>query len=301
MNIRERLAAGRGAIPAAPFPPLQLTEDHRAEVLDFLAERPTHTFGMAGFIHSNGITSAHNRGSFYGYRGATGRLEGVALIGHHVLFETRCDAAIAAFAALAQRCPNAYMVLGEQETVQAFWRYYTSGHDSARLYCRELLFEQCQPACPQEPVPGLRLAAVDDLDLVVPAHAQTALAESGIDPLAVDPAGFRQRCARRVSQGKTWVWIENGRLLFKADIIADTPEVIYLEGIWVDPRERGKGYGLRCMSQLSELFLRRTASICLLVNDKFKSSHCFYHRAGFRFVTYYDTIYVEQTERAAAA
>ena len=51
------------------------------------------------------------------------------------------------------------------------------------------------------------------------------------------------------------MWVEDGTLMFKADVITDTPEVVYLEGVWVDPSERGNGNGLRCMSQLNREFL----------------------------------------------
>ncbi|MEK6304018.1 MAG: hypothetical protein AABO41_25225 [Acidobacteriota bacterium] len=211
----------------------KLIAGDEAEVLAFLAERPIHTFGMAGFIRSNGIVSPHNRGEFYACRDGEGRLEGVALIGHFILFETHSDAAIRRFARLAQKQSDVSMLLGEQEKVQAFWDYYASGGQAPRLFCRERLLAQRWPIEVQYEVPALRLATIDDLDLIVPAHAQTALEESGEDPLEKDPVGFRQRCAHRIEQGHTWVLVENERLVFKTEIVADTPEVIYIEGVWV--------------------------------------------------------------------
>lgn len=272
----------------------KLSAEEEAEVLTFLAERPIHTFGMAGFIRSNGIVSSHNRGEFYACRDGEGRLEGVALIGHFILFEAHSDAAIQAFARLAQKHSDVYMLLGEQERVEDFWTYYASGGQAPRLFCRERLLEQRWPIEVQDEVAGLRLATADDLDLVVPAHAQTALEESGEDPLVRDPIGFRQRCAHRIEQGRTWVLVEDGRLIFKTEIVADTPEVIYIEGVWVDPRERGKGYGLRCLSQLSRSFLQRADSVCLLVNEKLGAAQAFYKKAGFKFAGSYDTVFLHQ-------
>ena len=271
-----------------------LTPDDEAEVLAFLAERPIHTFGMAGFIRSNGVMSPHNRGVFYACRDEMGRLEGVALIGHFILFETRSDAATCAFARLAQEHSNVYMLLGEQEEVEAFWGYYASGGQAPRLFCRELLFEQRWPIKVMDEVAGLRLATTTDLELIVPAHAETALHDSGEDPLLRDPAGFRQRCAHRIEQSRTWVLVENGRLVFKTEIVADTPEVIYIEGVWVDPQERGKSYGLRCLSQLNRAFLQRADSVCLLVNKKLGGAQAFYRRAGFKFVSSYNTIFLQR-------
>jgi predicted GNAT family acetyltransferase len=78
-----------------------------------------------------------------------------------------------------------------------------------------------------------------------------AFDESGIDPLATNPKAFDSGARNASRKEQTWVWVEDGKLMFKADVIADTPEVVYLEGVWVDPTERGKGNGFRCMSQLN--------------------------------------------------
>src|SRR5437870_624957 len=107
----------------------------------------------------------------------------------------------------------------------------------------------------REEVPELRLATLADLDLILPVHARMAFDESGIDPLQKDSLGFRKRCVRRIEQGRTWVWIQDGKLMFKAELVSDTPAVIYLEGVWVSPEERHQGYGLRCMSQLARILL----------------------------------------------
>jgi len=144
----------------------------------------------------------------------------------------------------------------------------------------------------EQEVTELRVATQDDLELVVPVHAQMAYEESGVNPLEVDAAGFRSRCARRIAQGRVWVWVEDGRLIFKADIIAETPECVYLEGIHVHPAERSKGYGSRCLSQLAHNLLTRADSICLLVNEKNEKARDFYLRAGYKLRSTYDTIYL---------
>lgn len=272
----------------------KLTQEHEAEVLDFLSERPAYTFCLVGFIQSNGLTGPHNRGTFYACRDESGQLEGVALIGHFILFETRTNAAIENFARLAQDSQRGYMVLGEQEQVETFWTYYAEGGQAPRLNCRELLLELRPPIEVRDPVPGLRLAALDDVDLIGPAHAQIAFDESGVDPSKVDPAGFRQRCARRIELGQTWVWIEDGRLIFKADVITDTPAVIYIEGVWVNPQDRDKGIGSRCMSQLGSRLLMRSRSICVLVNENSVGARASYTKAGYKLIGRYDTIFLKQ-------
>lgn len=272
-----------------------LAEQHKAEILGFLAERPLHTVYLAGFIRDNGVISPLNRGTFYGYRNSEGRLEGVALIGHAILFEARSDESVDAFASLAQKSSRTHMLMGEVEKVEQFWSLYVEGGQAPRMMCRELLFEQKFPVLVRKPVQGLRRATLRDLELLLPIQAEMAFNESGVNPLEKDPNGFRLRCARRIEQGRVWVLFENGRLQFKADIMSDTPEVIYLEGVYVAPEERGHGLGRRCLSQLTRNLLARTKVVSLLVNEQNEGASEFYSKAGFKLRAHYDTIFLQQT------
>jgi uncharacterized protein len=273
-----------------------LQEEDETEVLSFLSERAAQTVSLRGFIRDNGLDSLLNRGAFYGYRNDSGKLEGVALIGHATLIEARTASAIAAFAKVAQECGRIHMVMGEQELVQSFWQYYAEVGQPLRLMCRELLMEKRSPVVVLQEVEGLRPATLKDLDAILPVQAGMAEEESGVNPLAVDPEGFRARCARRIKQGRTWVLVERGRLVFKADIMADTPEAIYVEGIFIHNDERGKGFGLRCLSQLDRMLLARTKSVCLLVNENNSTAKAFYQRSGYKFRGVYDTIFLGNQE-----
>jgi predicted GNAT family acetyltransferase len=247
---------------------------------------------MVGLIYDNGLVSPFNRGAFYGCRNAQGQLEGVALIGHATLMETTSDRAVEALARIAQTCTTGHMIMGEKERINEFWDYYAEAGQHMRRACREQLFELRWPVEARAEVRGLRLATAADLELIMPIQAEMAFDESGVNPLERDPEGFRQRCARRIEQGRTWISIEGGKLIFKADIVADTSSVIYLEGIWTKVEQRSQGFGLRCMSQLARLLLRRTQSICVLVNEKNTKAQNFYQRAGYKRRAVYDTIFL---------
>ena len=272
-----------------------LTDEQETEALKFLASRSVDTLYMTGLIHDNGLDSPFNRGTFYGYRDGAGQLQGVALIGHATLVETESEDALSAFAGLAQSCAQAHVIIGDQEKVGRFWKYYAEGgRTTPRLICRELLFEQRWPVAAFEPVEGLRLATLDDLLPVMAAQARMAETESGVNPLEADPEGFRLRTARRIEQGRVWVWIEDRRLIFKVDIMSETPDAIYLEGVCVHPEERRKGYGLRCMSQLGRHLLLRAGCLCLLVNEQNKDAQRFFFKAGYKLRNCYDTIFLQQ-------
>lgn len=273
----------------------KLSAERHREVLSFLAARAVHTVFMAGLIRDNGLTSPLNRGSFYACRAKGGSLEGVALIGHATLIEARNEAALASFARLAQNCSLSHLIRGEEHEVESFWNSYAprTGREPRRV-CREMLFEHRGPVKPHKAVVGLRQATLDDLALVMTINAEMAFEESGVNPLERDALGFRQRTARRIEQGRVWVWVENGQLIFKTDIVADTPKAVYLEGIYVHPQERRKGYGLRCMTQLSRNLLARTEAVCLVVNQQQKEAQSFYRKAGYTHTCDYDTLYLQQ-------
>lgn len=268
-----------------------LNDGHTSELMDFLAARPLKTFIQTSWIKDNGVCSAFNRGTFYGYRDAEGRLEGVALIGHITLVEALSDTALKAFVNVTQKCSGAHAVLGDARQLNRFQNYYTQGGIAPRLVCRELLLEKRNTA-PVDTVRGLRPAKLAELELIVPVHAQSAFEESGVNPLDVDPSGFRERCARRINLGRTWVAVEDGSLKFKADIVSDTPEIVYLEGIYVSPEHRGNGYGVRCMTQLTNHLLEHTRAVCLLVNENNPAAQACYRRAGYEFRDYYETLFL---------
>ena len=274
----------------------RLTDNDAAEVLQFLAQRPIHTVAMMSMIHDNGIVSAFNRGTFFGCRDLNGQLEGVALVGHATLMETVSNRALAALAQVARECPNTHMIMGEKERVADFWNHYTETGRRQRLACREWLFELTLPAEAREPIAGLRQATVADLELVMPVQAQLAYAESGINPMEVDCEGFRKRCLRRIEQGRTWVVVEDNLLVFKADVISKTPEVIYLEGIWLREDCRNKRLGKRLMSELMRRLLENTKSVCLLVNETNEWAQGFYRKCGFNFRATYETIFLPRNE-----
>jgi uncharacterized protein len=298
---REKIMAFTIPLSAeAPFGSLSiepLADENEPEVLAFLsAYSSVQAVFMTSLVRDNGLESPFNRGIFYGARRGAGReLVGVALIGHATLVETYDMASLEAFARVARTCTRAHVHLGEEERIKRFWRHYTAGARQCRprLICREMLFELREPVSLMEDVEGLRLARLDDLPFVMPVQACMAFEESGVDPMKQDAVGFRLRCARRIEQGRVFVWIERGRLIFKADILADTAAAVYLEGVYISPSARNHTYGSRCLAQMARTLLSRTRSILLLVNEQNRKAQDFYARAGFKFGGYYDTIFLQ--------
>ena len=272
----------------------QLQPGDEPDALRFLAERPIHTVFIATLIRDNGAVSPANRGTFYVCRNQSKKIEGIALIGHATIVEARTDHAVAAFAQLAAHSQHAYLIRGERHIVETFWKHYSQEGQPARLVCREMLFEKTEQTVPFETVPDLRPATLQEAEHVVAINALLAAEEGGINPLERDPAGFRARMRRRIEQQRIWIWMRDGKPIFKADIVGDTPEMIYLEGVHVHPDERKKGYGKRCLLQLSSILARPGRSVCLTINARRANAVTFYVRAGFDYHSEYETIYLRK-------
>ena len=127
------------------------------------------------------------------------------------------------------------MVIGEERAVDELW------DGGARAGCRaprddrpgQPVYVLDEPPEPGET--GLRAATLDDLDLLVPACAAAHREEIGIDPLQRDPDGFRWRTRVQIEEGRSWLWLEDGVIRFKAEASAWTPAAVQLQQVWVDP------------------------------------------------------------------
>lgn len=272
----------------------ELAESNREEAMKFLAVRPVHTVVMTSFINDNGLQSELNRGKFYGYRNSEGELEGIALIGHSTLIEARSDAALRAFALKARTSETSiHLIMSHGTAADTFWKYYGDGLAQPRLTCTERLFEVSFPFMVRKKSDNsIRPATAEELIPVAEAQAEVAFMECGVDPMQKDREGFLKRVARRIEQGRVFVVTDGEKLVFKADIIAQTDDVIYLEGIYVAPEYRGKGLGSAYLSDLTLNLLSQAENVCLLSNVEFASAHKSYLKAGYKATDECTTLFV---------
>lgn len=270
----------------------RLTEAHKEEALKFLSLRPVNTVILAGSIRDHGVVSPLNRGTFFGCRAANGELIGVAIIGKNLLFETHADEAIASLARCARSCTEVRMLFGKEDKLKTFWHHYREAVPMPQASRHRMI--TCSKAVNSdiEFVKELRIATRHDLEQVVAAHAEMVLAETGVDPLTADTDGFRKRCAKRVDQGRVWVWIKDGELIFKTDILSVTPQATYIEGLWVNPKHRGNRYSTRGLASLGRQLLSGSNTICGFVDADHPLSELLYRNAGFEVMDEYAKIYL---------
>lgn len=269
-----------------------LTEEHKQEALNFLSQRPVNTVILAGWIRDHGIVSPQHRGTFYGCRNAKGDLAGVAMIGRNLFFEADTDDAVTAFARCAREYTDVRMVCAEEEKLVRFWSHFRAETPIPAMSRHRLIRSGGSIAEDVEFVNELRVATRDELDQIVSAHAEMVFAETAVDPLETDADGFRERCAQRVDKGRVWVWMKGRELIIKTDIVSVTPEAVYLEGLWVNPKHRGNRCSTRFMASLTRELRSGSNAICGFVDAGHVLYGSLYRKAGFIEVGEYAKIYL---------
>ena len=216
-----------------------------------------------------------------------GRLEAVCHVGANVVPAGEGTDRFADLAAEGE--PR--MIVGEQAAVSALWEELR-----ARLPA-PLDDRPGQPVYVLEEAPpagesGLRAATLDDLEILVPAAADAYREEVGVDAYARDPALFEWRTRSQIENGRSWLWREDGHILFKAEASAWTDRAVQLQQVWVEPKLRGRGYAKRALADLCRLLLDRTPVICLFVRPENTIAIRLYESIGMRrTITYRSLIF----------
>src|SRR5205823_5035939 len=139
---------------------------------------------------------------------------------------------------------------------------------------------------------GLRPATDKDFPLLLPVCAAAHEEEIGVDPMARDPEGFRWRTRSQIEEGRSWLWVERGTILFKAEASAWTPEAVQLQQVWVDPSARNRGNAKRAMRDLCRRLLAQVPRVCLFVRPENQPAIRVYESIGMRrTITYRSLIF----------
>jgi uncharacterized protein len=202
-------------------------------------------------------------GRFTAVAADDGRLDALCHVGANIV---PSGSGCADFAESAARS-GARMVIGEERAVGELWDV------ARRRMPRPRDDRPGQPvyALREAPEPGetgLRAARLGDLERLVPACAEAHREEIGVDPLQRDADGFRWRTRQQIEEGRSWLWLEDGVIRFKAEASGWTPSAVQLQQVWVDPQARRRGYARRALSDLCRLLLDHVPAVCLFVRPE---------------------------------
>jgi ribosomal protein S18 acetylase RimI-like enzyme len=247
----------------------RLTDPRLEQILDFCAEEPVERVFLED-VARRGL------GRFAALE-EYGRLTALCHLGANVVPSGR---GCARFADAAAR-GRALMIIGEERAVGELWER------AGRRLRAPRVDRPGQPVYVLDELPeagdtGLREAAPADLDLLVPACAAAHEDEIGIDPLVDDSDGFRWRTRAQIGEGRSWLWAENGTILFKAEASAWTPDAVQLQQVWVDPAARGQGFAQRGLRDLCRRLLAEVPRVCLFVRAENAPAIRVYEAIGMR-------------------
>jgi RimJ/RimL family protein N-acetyltransferase len=256
----------------------KLFEPEYEQVLEFCAREPVERV----FLED---VARRGYGRFVAVEGGDRTLEALCHVGANLVPSGH---GCGVFAEAAVRSPSR-MIIGEERAVGELWL------EAGPLLPVPRADRPGQPVyaiseSPQAGATGLRAATMGDLDRLVPTCAAAHEEELDVDPLRLDPEGFRWRTRAQIAEGRSWLWLEDDVILFKAEASAWTPGVVQVQQVWVDPGARGRGYGGRGMRDLCRLLLSMTPIVTLFVRTENAVAIGLYESIGMRCVGRYRSL-----------
>ena len=245
---------------------------------------PVANVFVASRIRTLGLEPGRLGAQIWGFEQG-GRLISLCYAGANLVPVQATPAAVSAFAERAlrqgRRCSS---LVGPSAAVTQLWGLLRPHWGPARdvRAAQPLMAIDGQPQIAADP--AVRRVRSDELDVLLPACIAMFTEEVGISPLAGDGgAAYRARVSELIRAGRAFARIEGGRVIFKAEVGAATPQACQVQGVWVRPEFRGRGLAAPGMAAVVTAARRAIAPVVsLYVNDFNTPARAAYRRAGFR-------------------
>ncbi|WP_127355982.1 GNAT family N-acetyltransferase [Actinacidiphila soli] len=252
--------------------------------LEVLNRDPVTNAFVASRVNVAGLDPWRLGGEMWGWY-AGGRLTSLCYAGANLVPICAGPEAIRAFAERARRTGRrCSSIVGPAESTAELWSLLERSWGPAReVRARQpLMVTRALPA-EVAPDPLVRRVRRDEIDVIMPACVAMFTEEVGVSPLAGDGGLLYQaRVAELVTTGRSFARIENGRVVFKAEIGAVTRHACQIQGVWVAPEHRGRGLSETGMSAVLHYALRDVSPVAsLYVNDYNAPARAAYRRVGF--------------------
>jgi predicted GNAT family acetyltransferase len=253
------------------------------EVLEICDREPVTNVFVSSRVRAAGLDPGRLGAQVWGYT-ESGRLSSLCYCGANMVPVAATSAAVTAFADRARlqgrRCSS---IVGPAEAVGELWALLAPywGRPREIRPRQPVMTITSAPLIPPDPL--VRHVRPDELDTLLPAAIAMFTEEVGVSPIGPDGgASYRARVAELIRAGRSYARIEDGLVIFKAEVGAVTPLACQVQGVWVPPELRGRGHATHGMAAVVTQALRSVAPVVsLYVNDFNAPARAAYLRAGF--------------------
>jgi uncharacterized protein len=261
-------------------------------VLGFLRRDPVANVFIESRVRLGGGRAFRMGGELWGYL-PDGHLRGVCYSGANLVPACDDPDGLVGFAERAlrsgRRCSS---IVGPSEQVAVLWERLSAQWGPGR----EVRTDQPLLSIGADPLiaadPTVRAVRPDEVDTLLPASIAMFTEEVGVSPLASDGgAMYRARVSELVHGHRSYARIDEGEVVFKAEVGAVSPAVAQVQGVWVAPQYRGQGLAVPGMAAVVALARRSLApTVSLYVNGYNTPALRTYARVGFRRVGTFTTV-----------
>ncbi|MGW0200035.1 GNAT family N-acetyltransferase [Nonomuraea sp. NPDC003201] len=261
-----------------------LDDSDRDEVLALLDTDPVANVFVSSRVRAVGLNPARLGGQMWGF-GARGGLVSLCYAGANMVPVNAGPEAVHAFADRARkqgrRCSS---IVGPVDAVSLLWERLEPHWGRARAirWAQPVMATSRTPPVPADPL--VRRVRPEEFDVLLPACVAMFTEEVGVSPnLGDGGALYRTRVAELIRIGRSYARIDDGRVVFKAEVGAVTPQACQIQGVWVAPELRGKGHAVAGMAAVVEAARSLFAPVVTLyVNDFNLSARAVYRKVGFQ-------------------
>jgi uncharacterized protein len=271
--------------PVLRTSPVRILDDrHLDEAVAILDSDPVSNVFVSSRVHVAGLDPGRLGAQMWGYH-RDGRLTALCYSGANLVPVAADAEASRHFADKARsqgrRCSS---IVGPVGPVTQLWNALRPYWGPARAVRAAQPVMTTTTASPVAPDPAVRRVTMKDFDTLYPACVAMFTEEVGISPQIGDGGVlYRARVAELIRSGRAFARIEGGRVVFKAEIGAVTPQACQVQGVWVNPELRGRRYAVHGMATVVNEALRSVApAVSLYVNDFNAPARATYRRVGLR-------------------
>lgn len=261
-----------------------LSDRDTAAVRRILDADPVGNVMVAARVEAAGLDPWRLGAEMWGYAEG-GELTALCLSGANLVPVGAGLDACRAFAERARRqgrrCSS---IVGEATAVLDLWDRLAPhwGRPRDVRDCQPLMLLDVDPLVPGDP--AVRRVRPDELEVLLPAAVAMYTEEIGFSPASSDGGGlYRARVAELIDQGRAFARIEEGKVLFKAEVGAASRAACQVQGVWTAPALRGRGLGTAGTAAVAAEARGSIAPlVSLYVNERNDVAQRAYETVGFR-------------------